>query len=204
MSAEPAFYIEPILPKVLQDKAIVLRGEPSWPASDALQVVDWLSANGYEVAGVELWRNKEGKPLFVASSDYSPRLDGPVTPETLAWCAHKAAQFIVRFRHEPGALFNMTSQQPSAKLEGLNAGFTLPLYSRVRLTTDKYHSEGASCFDAGYIVEVYPDNKYEVEFSDLNGITTAQIVAGEDELQLAPEIVSAPRRAASFNPIEEH
>ena len=57
-------------------------------------------------------------------------------------------------------------------------------YSRVRLQTDNYQSEGARCFDVGYVIEVYPDNKYEVEFSDANGTSFAQIVAQEGEIQL--------------------
>ncbi len=76
-------------------------------------------------------------------------------------------------------------------------------YSRVRLQTDNYQSEGAFCFDVGYVIEVYPDNKYEVEFSDLNGDTTAQIVAFEKELELAPPIFDAPKREMSAEPIKE-
>lgn len=57
-------------------------------------------------------------------------------------------------------------------------------YSRVRLLTDKYESEGARHSDIGYIIEVYPEKKYEVEFSDHDGISFAQIVAQEDEIQL--------------------
>ncbi len=39
----------------------------------------------------------------------------------------------------------------------------------------------------GYVIESYSDGKYEVEFSDANGITIAQIVAGEEDLVLVPE-----------------
>ena len=74
-------------------------------------------------------------------------------------------------------------------------------YSRVRLLTDKYQPEGASCFDVGYIIEVYPDNKYEVEFSDSNGITTAQVVAEGNELQLAPPTSAAPKQNTNRQPI---
>lgn len=76
-------------------------------------------------------------------------------------------------------------------------------YSRVRLMTDRFQSQGALCFDVGYIIEVYPDRKYEVEFSDSKGVTTAQIVASEEELQLAPEIAPAPKPAVLNYPIEE-
>ena len=77
-------------------------------------------------------------------------------------------------------------------------------YSRVRLLTDKYQFEGASCFEVGYIIEVYPDNRYEVEFSASDGITTAQIVADGKELQLAPPTVEAPSRKMSVEPVKEH
>jgi len=39
----------------------------------------------------------------------------------------------------------------------------------------------------GYVIDSYPDAKYEVEFSDANGITIAQIVADEEDLVLFPE-----------------
>lgn len=56
-------------------------------------------------------------------------------------------------------------------------------YTRVRLQTDKYQVEGASRGTLGYIIEVYPPDAYEVEFSDQEGVTFAQIVAHGDELQ---------------------
>ncbi len=77
-------------------------------------------------------------------------------------------------------------------------------YTRVRLMTDKYKPQGASWFDVGYIIEVYSENKYEVEFSNPSGITTAQIVASESELQEATEAPPAPRRPVPINQIEEH
>lgn len=82
-------------------------------------------------------------------------------------------------------------------------------YSRVRLLTGSHHSEGAQCFDVGYIIEVYPGDKYEVEFSDLDGTTTAQIVAEGKELQLAPPTSAAPKPnpsapRLSVDPVKEH
>ena len=56
-------------------------------------------------------------------------------------------------------------------------------YTRVRLLTDRYQPQSATRGDLGYIIEIYPDGAYEVEFSDANGITFAQIVAQENELQ---------------------
>ena len=58
-------------------------------------------------------------------------------------------------------------------------------YSKVRLITDKYIKEGAKYGDVGYIIECYPENKYEVEFADPNtGINYAMIVASEDEFEI--------------------
>jgi hypothetical protein len=57
-------------------------------------------------------------------------------------------------------------------------------YSRVRLVTDRFRSEGLDYGAVGYIIEVYGDGAYEVEFSDNSGITIAQIVARAGELEL--------------------
>jgi hypothetical protein len=64
---------------------------------------------------------------------------------------------------------------------------TLPNYSRIKLISDAYVFQNAPRESIGYIVEIYPDSRYEVEFSDAKGTTTAQIVAHEDELELFPE-----------------
>ncbi len=63
----------------------------------------------------------------------------------------------------------------------------LPIYSRVRLLTDKYQSEGVSTGAIGFIIEIYGDEAYEVEFSDKNGITIALIAIPQDEVELAEE-----------------
>lgn len=204
MLAEKASFTESGLPKILQDKAIVLAGELAWPASEAVLVINWLEANRQEVVGVELWRDMQGKPLFVASSDYSPSFDDQITSESIAWCAHKARVFVARFRHERDGLFNICTTEPLIKTNDVNLNVDLHIYSRVQLLTDKYQSEGAHYFDVGYIVEIYPDSKYEVEFSDTNGATRAQIVVSEDEIQVAPEIAPAPRRQELVNRIEDH
>jgi len=60
-------------------------------------------------------------------------------------------------------------------------------YSRVKLVSDKYKGEGAPSGSIGYIIEVYPDGNYEVEFSGPNGVSYAQIVAAENELEPSPE-----------------
>lgn len=82
-------------------------------------------------------------------------------------------------------------------------------YSRVLLLTDRYQSEGAQCFGAGYIIEVYPENKYELEFSGPDGVTTAQIVADGNKLQLAPPASADPTQSPNApkinaQPIKEY
>lgn len=65
-------------------------------------------------------------------------------------------------------------------------------YSRVRLLTNDHADEGACRGDLGYIIEVY-DDAYEVEFSDGNGITFAQIVAQPNEIELDEPGQTVPR-----------
>ena len=62
----------------------------------------------------------------------------------------------------------------------------LEIYSRIILTSDRYTDAGARPGAIGYVIETYPDNTYEVEFSNPEGITYAQIVAKESELKAAP------------------
>lgn len=62
----------------------------------------------------------------------------------------------------------------------------MKIYSRVRLLTDRFRGEGVDIGAIGYIIEVYNNENYEVEFSDSRtGITIAQIVAKENEIELA-------------------
>ena len=67
----------------------------------------------------------------------------------------------------------------------MNTPLAFENYSRVLLLTDRFRSEGLDYGAVGYIIEVYADNDYEVEFSDPNGITIAQIVAHKNELELS-------------------
>jgi hypothetical protein len=57
-------------------------------------------------------------------------------------------------------------------------------YSRVRLLTNHHDAEGAPTGAIGYVIEVYDDGALEVEFSDENGVTFAQVVVRESELAL--------------------
>ena len=71
------------------------------------------------------------------------------------------------------------------------------------MQTEKYTALGAAIFDVGYIIESYPNGDYEVEFSNASGISTAQIVAREDELELAPVIYPTPQPKLSDKVIQE-
>nr|WP_320010909.1 DUF4926 domain-containing protein [uncultured Desulfobulbus sp.] len=64
-------------------------------------------------------------------------------------------------------------------------------YSRVKLVTDKYEDEGGHRGMIGYIIEVYGEGYYEVEFSDAStGTTLAQLVVSQEDLVLFPEMSS--------------
>lgn len=62
---------------------------------------------------------------------------------------------------------------------------TLENYSRVVLLTDRYKAEGVSTGAVGYIIEIYEDGAYEVEFSDQEGITIALFAVQPDEVELS-------------------
>jgi len=63
----------------------------------------------------------------------------------------------------------------------------IELYSRVQLVGDKHEAEGACNGMIGYVIESYGDGKYEVEFSNSQGISVAQLVIDEKDLCLVPE-----------------
>jgi hypothetical protein len=65
----------------------------------------------------------------------------------------------------------------------------------VQLLTDKYRTEGVSKGAIGYIIEVYADT-YEVEFSDSDGITIAQVVVQPNEVSLAEALDQPNLRVA--------
>jgi hypothetical protein len=58
-------------------------------------------------------------------------------------------------------------------------------YSRIRLISPHYESEGVPRGSIGYLIETYPDGAYEVEFSAPDGTTIAQLVLNDAEVQLA-------------------
>ncbi len=57
------------------------------------------------------------------------------------------------------------------------------LYSRVRLTSDRHAAEGAPAGSVGYVIEAFDDGAYEVEISNADGITLAQVVVKSDEIE---------------------
>lgn len=108
MLAEQDSSIELRLPSELCSAAFQFGGELAWAAPDAAAAVSWLGAHGKAVVGVELWREKAGRPLWLASSDYAAHpAGGPAAPD-IAWCAEQAANFIQAHRADAGVLFNLT------------------------------------------------------------------------------------------------
>ena len=57
-------------------------------------------------------------------------------------------------------------------------------FEMVRLTTDRYNDEGLKKGDIGYILEIYDENNFEVEFSDNNGITIMLCSFSRNDLEL--------------------
>jgi len=100
---EQASSIETEMPGELLRAAHRLAGELAWPVAEARQVISWLDRQGCEVVGMELWREKDGQPQWIASSDFSPASD------------LSAMQFIERYQNEPGALFNLAWGEPKVK-----------------------------------------------------------------------------------------
>ena len=64
----------------------------------------------------------------------------------------------------------------------------LKLYSPVKILSPKYGGEKLKVGDIGYIIEVYDNGKYEVEFSDSKtGEDVAILVLDEEEIELVKE-----------------
>ncbi len=58
-------------------------------------------------------------------------------------------------------------------------------YSEVRLLSDAYQSDGLSKGAIGYIIEVWEEGVYEVEFSNPAGTTIALLALPESEIELS-------------------
>jgi hypothetical protein len=87
-------------------------------------------------------------------------------------------------RKKTGSLLNQA--RLVAKISTIKeAGMVYENYSRVRLVTDKYENEGVSTGAIGVIIEIHGNGQaYELEFSDPDGITIAQIVAKQEDIEL--------------------
>lgn len=64
----------------------------------------------------------------------------------------------------------------------------MKLYDKIKLLNNRFSHEGAACGDKGYIIEMYDDGNCEVELSDVNGNTYAQIVVTPDDVALENEV----------------
>jgi hypothetical protein len=73
---------------------------------------------------------------------------------------------------------------------------TLPEFSPVRLTTDRYVSEGVGRGAIGFILDVYDDG-YEVEFSRPDGTTIAWFAVKPEDVEPAPEAMFRPTERTS-------
>ena len=64
----------------------------------------------------------------------------------------------------------------------------LPEYTRVRLITDKYANDGVPESTIGYVIDVYDDGNFEIEFSDSEtGNTFVQLVVAHEDVIESPE-----------------
>ena len=111
MLAEEIFSIDTVLPEALQSTAVIFGEELAWPPDDALRVIEWLSSHDFAVAGVELWRNSNGKPLWLATSSYADGIENLPSPTSVAECGHQAKHFVCEFRqyqNRSDNLFNLT------------------------------------------------------------------------------------------------
>jgi hypothetical protein len=63
-------------------------------------------------------------------------------------------------------------------------GSMLAEFAQIRLLTDRFEAEKAMRGMVGFVLEVYPDGRYEVEFPDpRSGCNIAQIVVDESDVE---------------------
>lgn len=65
-----------ILPKHLQEQAVILSEEPAWLKVDAQEVIKFLSEKEYAVLGVEIWLAIGSVPKVVGWSEYDIKNSG--------------------------------------------------------------------------------------------------------------------------------
>lgn len=74
---------------------------------------------------------------------------------------------------------------------------TIPLLSAVHLRGDRAKEEGLPAGAIGFVVEIYGDEAYEVEFSDTAGTTIALVTVAQDDVEVVaePGVVGTVHRA---------
>ncbi len=126
MLAEEIFSIDTVIPEALQSTAVIFGEEKAWLPDDALHVIEWLSSHDFAVAGVELWRNSSGKPLWLATSSCADSIKDLSCPTSVAECGHQAKHFVCEFRqyqNRSDNLFNLTWVPNTASM---SSGATYP------------------------------------------------------------------------------
>ena len=63
-------------------------------------------------------------------------------------------------------------------------GKGLANYSRVRILTDRFATEGAPRGSIGFVIEIWEEGVYEVEVPDVTGASIAEFVATDADLEL--------------------
>ncbi len=85
-------------PNLLQAAYKVYAKEWAWPKQQALQVIDWLNANGFIVDGVDVWIPTNPGPTIPAPFVYDWMLEslprGDLYPDT-------AREFVQNFEWDP-------------------------------------------------------------------------------------------------------
>ncbi len=56
-------------------------------------------------------------------------------------------------------------------------------YDKIKLESDQFIEEGVVPGAIGFVIEDYGDGNYEVEFSDSEGVTIAQLVLGKEHME---------------------
>lgn len=62
---------------------------------------------------------------------------------------------------------------------------TIAMFDRVRYLGREIVDEKIKSGDIGYVIEIYDDGNFEVEFSNADGTTRGVVVLAEHELEVA-------------------
>src|SRR5688572_21014891 len=75
----------------------------------------------------------------------------------------------------------------------------IELYSHVILLTHRFRAEGTPAGATGYVIEIYEDGALEVEFSNAEGTTIAQIVVQPNEIKKVEHQERSAEEIEQFN-----